>query len=297
MKEEYLTDPEEISRGVKAGVVDIKVSDAWATAQCVTLPEIKRNMENRYVYRVKPGCTIPPKEELLTNPEEISRGILAGVVEVTVGDPWSTAAETRITMIQRNLADGYEYRVKPGCTIPSKIDLLTDPEEISRGVKAGVVEFWNVCDWAKAGNHNVSELRRMVGEGVTYRVKPGCTIPSKIDLLTDPEEIFRGIQAGVVEHWSALANGWFTTIGSTLAETKRLVQYGLRYRVKPGCKIPTKEELLTDPEEISRGVKAGVVELWKYSGWDTAGNRNVHEIKFMLRNGEKYRVKPGRKLP
>jgi hypothetical protein len=69
-----------------------------------------------------------------------------------------------------------------------------------------------------------------------------------------------------------------------------------------GRKKPVQDVLLTDVEDIIRGIVAGVVEFrstkdqW-YQKWSIAGVFNEQRIELRLKDGFEYRIKPGHTLP
>ena len=82
------------------------------------------HIENGREYRWKKSA----QDVLLTDEDEIARGILSGVVQFRVKNPqtdWMTAFFS--DHVNTNLERGYEYRIKPGCVLPpEKIKKLVD---------------------------------------------------------------------------------------------------------------------------------------------------------------------------
>jgi hypothetical protein len=75
--------------------------------------------------------------------------------------------------------------------------------------------------------------------------------PQPYVILTNPEEILRGIQAGVVERLNTNVAEWGKPPASTLEEVSSSVNSGCIYRLKPGCQLPPKKVLRDRrPEEF-----------------------------------------------
>jgi hypothetical protein len=218
---EDLTDPEEISRGIEAGVVEFGCENAWAPARSVIIPIIDRFLERKYRFRVKPGCTIPPKEKLLTDPDEISRGVKAKVVEFWNEERWAPARSPNVYVIRHCLHTGSKFRVKPGCTLPPKEELLTDPEEISWGVTLGVVEFRVDPDsrWEDLKNSDIKFIMDASIRGLQFRYRPG-------KIITDPLDVYKGIQAGKVLERESETSPWRGPLLSSVVDIKRRMNKG-----------------------------------------------------------------------
>jgi hypothetical protein len=128
-----LTDPEEIIRGIKAGVVERSYIDytyEWGKPLAKTIDRVRDALNTGTKYRLKPGCTLPPKDVLLTNVDVIVRGIKGKVVEFKAyhDDEWETACITCVDSIKYSLNRGALYRLKPGCSLP-KVTLVDRTDE------------------------------------------------------------------------------------------------------------------------------------------------------------------------
>jgi hypothetical protein len=130
---------------------------ADSAENCKTIAEWVFNKEAEYVFHdgasfvlgMQIGKTYrrkkPSKDVLLTDVDDISRGIIAGVVQFRGKNPqtdWITAFSE--DCIEINLQLGNEYRLKPGRTLPpKKVKKLVDwtTEELTNFI--GVAFFRN----------------------------------------------------------------------------------------------------------------------------------------------------------
>lgn len=76
----------------------------------------------------------PQTDVFLTDPKEIARGILAGVVECMQGIVWLHATVHDSQFIATKLGLGLKYRLKPGCKLP--------PKKTKKLVPRTPEEFW-----------------------------------------------------------------------------------------------------------------------------------------------------------
>lgn len=94
--------------------------------EMVAIGAVIRGME----YRRKK----PQPDVLLTDPKEIARGILVGVVECMPGTIWLHATDHDTNFIATKLELGAKYRLKPGYKLP--------PKKTKKLVPRTLEEFW-----------------------------------------------------------------------------------------------------------------------------------------------------------
>lgn len=296
-EEVFLTDVEEISKGIKEGKVlycpsgrDATNPKNWSKAECTNTGRIAYFLATGVKFRYA------TEELFLTNAEVISKGIKAKKVLTTLetenGTLWTLANESNKYLIQQRLRQGSKYKLKPGETLPPKeSEFLTDVEEISRGIKEGKVLYcpsiFNTSDpkhWHVAEDSNTESIAYCLDVGGKYKY-------AKDAFLTDAEEISKGVKEGRVlfstaDIDKAKSHNWRLVINS---DTKS-IQHSLLHKVKYKYAEEDMTEL-TDPIQIMHCILSGTAMLQRSKEWTKPMSADINDVFRNMHDGMKYWVK------
>lgn len=235
-KSEFLTNVEEISRGIKERKVlfcpsggDTSNPKHWSVAEVELTNVIKCSLACGAKYKYA-------EELFLTNAEVISKGIKAKKVLTTLetenGTLWTLANESNKYLIQQRLRQGSKYKLKPGETLPPKeSEFLTDVEEISKGIKEGRVLFSTADidnakshNWLMATNSDTRSIRTSLLYGVKYKYA------EEMAELTDPIQIMHCILDGTA--MLQCSKGWTKPMSADINDVIRNMHDGMKYWMK-----------------------------------------------------------------